>query len=213
MRAIFTLTIGLISAGPLAAQGLDDVCRALSHVTVGQWAEYRFAASDPGESMTMTNALVDTEDVDGVTHYWHETRMAGEEGAMIMQILVPGYPFDIDDIRRSVMKVGDEPAMEVPDQMLGMTRQQGAGDDPANDAAQRCEELTEVGRESVTVPAGTFEAVHVRHESEGDRYDMWVAPEVPFGMVRMLLPDQEEVVLLGHGTDATSSIARDPRRP
>lgn len=215
MRTMLAVTAVLISAGSLSGQSLDEVCRALSEVTVGHWAEYRVSASDPGESMTLRNAIVGTEDVDGVTHYWHETRMAGADGSIVMQMLVPGYPFKTEDIRRAVMKMGEEPATEVPDQMLGMMRErggQGMGDDPANDAAQRCEELTEVGGESVTVPAGTFDALHARYEDSGDRYDMWIVPEVPFGMVRAVLSDAGEVVLVGHGTEATSSIARSPDR-
>lgn len=211
MRIMLATMIGLVSTGSLSAQGVSDVCRALSDVTVGQWAEYRFTGPTE-ETMTMYSAIIGTEDVDGATHYWHESRMESEDGAMIMQMLVPGYPFNVDDVQRTVMKMGDQPAMEMPEQMRGMMQGQGMGEDPVKDVAERCDELTEVGRESVTVPAGTFEALHLRYASDDFAGDMWVAADVPFGMVKAALPDQEAIVLVDHGTGATSSITETPRR-
>lgn len=210
MRMLLMVTFGLIGVGPLSAQGVSDVCRALSDVTVGQWAEYRFTTAE--EPVTMYSALVGTEDVGGVEHYWHESKMESEDGAMIMQMLVPGYPFNVDDVQRTVMKMGDQPAMEMPEQMRGMMQGQGMGEDPVKDVAERCDDLTEVGRESVTVPAGTFETLRLRYESDDFAGDMWVAPEVPFGMVKAALPDHEEILLVDHGTGATSSITETPRR-
>lgn len=211
-RIMLNATIGLISVGSLSAQTASDVCRALSDVSVGQWVEYRFSAAPAEEPMTMYSAIVGTEDLEGVRHYWHESKMLGETGSMIIQMLVPGYPFNAEDTRRIIMKMGDQPAMDVSERMLGMMRGQGMGNDPVKDAIERCDELTEVGRESVTVPAGTFETLHLRYSGDDSVMDMWVTPDVPFGMVKAMLPNQQEVLLVDHGTGAKSSITEAPQR-
>lgn len=212
MGVMLAATIGLNSVGTLSAQSASDVCRALSDVSVGQWVEYRFSPGPEGGPMTMYSAIVGTEDVEGKEYYWHESKMVAKQGTMIMQMLVPGYPFDVDQIQRSVMKMGDQPAMEVPDRMLGMMRNQGLGEDPVKDAVEKCEELREVGRESVTVPAGTFQTLHLKYDEDNVSVDMWVTPDVPFGIVKGTLPDGQEIVLVDHGTGAESSITETPQR-
>jgi hypothetical protein len=99
------------------------------------------------------------------------------------------------------------------DQILQMMRSQ-IPDNPSMQAATRCGEGEVIGWEEVTVPAGTFRALHLRPAPEdGTQTDVWASPDVPFGMVRVIMTGTEgsEIVLVGHGTDATSSITETPQ--
>jgi hypothetical protein len=192
------LTLSLVAgiAGPAAAQSAAELCTQLSNVTVGQWAEYRMTVPQMGnDPVQMRMAVVGTEAVNGKAHHWHELKMAGRQGTMIIQVLVPGYPYEVSDIAGMVMKAGDQPAMRMPDQMIGMMAQ--------------CDGATVVGNERVTVPAGAFETVHLRAGEGGT--DVWVARDMPFGVIQMRAANGESMVLLGHGTDATSSITETPQ--
>jgi hypothetical protein len=209
MRSILTAAAMLTFAGSsLLAQDLEEVCNEFRQLVVGQWAEYEIA-SDQGKA-TSRFAVVGTEEAAGKEHYWYETRMESPMGAMIMQLLIPSYPYEQSDIQQAVVKMGDQPAMIVSDQMLAMMQGRGA-ENPAQDAASACENAELVERESVTVPAGTFNAMHLRVGSDAEKADIWVSSEVPFGMVK-LQGEGVELVLLQHGKDAKSSITEKPQR-
>jgi len=63
-----------------------------------------------------------------------------------------------------------------------------------------------VGWESVTVPAGTFRALHVKTDDGGE---VWASRDVPFGLVRTH-GKQGDLALTGRGADAKSSITEKP---
>ncbi len=140
--------------------------------------------------------------------YWYEMSMTVPQGDMIMKFLVPGFPYEADEIQSIVMKMGNQPAMEVSEQMMGMMRSQMRN--PAIDAFERCDGAEIVGTESVTVPAGTIEAIHLRM-TQGDVGEAWISTDLPFGMVQFKGPDGE-VMLLEHGTGASTKITETPMK-
>ncbi len=212
MRAFLTFVfVAYAVPSPLAAQTAAEACAALSRITVGQWAEYKLTGQESaGVPSQIRFAIVGTEAVTGKEHYWHEMKMETGMGTMIIQVLVPGYPYDQVQIQGAIMKMGDQPAMRMPAQMLGMMQSQG-GDDLARDIAQKCGEAETVGWESVTVPAGTFRALHLRTTDDGDVSEVWISTDIPFGMVKLSGPQGTEMLLLGQGKDATSSITEKPQ--
>ena len=157
----------------------------------------------------MRMAIVGQETANGTPHYWYELKMSSQRGNMIMQALVPGWPYDQGQIAGMIMKAGDRPAMRLPSQMIGMMSRRPGGSSPARDLLKECTSAEVVGTESVTVPAGTFDALHL-HATAGQQADVWVSPDVPFGLVRMKGADGE-MELTGKGTDATSSITETPQ--
>ena len=78
----------------------------------------------------------------------------------------------------------------------------------ADQIAHSCATAQVVGWESVTVPAGTFRALHIRTEDGGEA---WIAHEVPFGMVQVKSRNGFVMVLTGRGTGAKSSITETPQ--
>ncbi len=200
-------TIGCLVAPPqVAAQSAAELCREMfSNLTPGAWAEYDFSGVRGPQGMKM--AVVGKEGSGRDALYWFEFSFQGEMGSMIMKALVPGWPYDPGQVREMIMKMGDRPAMKMPAQALTMMRDRS----PTNvglESAQKCGDADVVGRESITVPAGTLNTVHLRPtEGEGD---LWVSSDVPFGMVRWVSTSGEEVTLTDHGTGATTAITETP---
>jgi hypothetical protein len=140
--------------------------------TIGAGAAYEMKSAD-GNTQTIEYALVGKEGVSGKDGYWLEMTMNGARmGQMIMKILmVPGG--DPPTVR-SIMQMGKGQPMEMTQMMRGSSNAK-----PNFDVRQGGQDL---GKESVTTPAGTFSCEHYRSSSGGD---VWVSSQVPpFGMVK-----------------------------
>lgn len=214
LRQTLAILLLVSVARTLPAQNAQELCDAMADVAIGYWAEYQISgAGVEGGSASIRQAIVNAEAVNGTQHWWMETRMETPMGDAIVQMLVPAWPFTTGDVQAMVMKVGGQPAVRMSDQILQMMRSQ-IPDNPSMQAATRCGEGEVIGWEEVTVPAGTFRALHLRPAPEdGTQTDVWASPDVPFGMVRVIMTGTEgsEIVLVGHGTDATSSITETPQ--
>ncbi|MBM3307700.1 MAG: hypothetical protein FJY74_05190 [Candidatus Eisenbacteria bacterium] len=166
---------------------------------VGAWAEYKTTSAGE-ESATIRFAIVGQEG----DAFWYEMATAmGDEGEVITKMLVEGDPLDQPRILRMIIKGGGEPAMELPvDTLL-------AGADEEQPMPETA--LTELGVETVTVPAGTFKTRHVGAAQDGDATgEMWLASEVgPYQVVR-LVAENMEMVLVAHGDGAASRITETP---
>jgi len=178
---------------------------------VGHWAEYLMTSKDE-EPVTMRISIVGEED----GAYWYEMQMTGEDQEkMISKMLVSGDPSDDGNLKRLIIKGGDEPAMEMPvgnggpmTDVMGMMGQEAEEVEEEEDGVMP----TDLGIESITVPAGTFKARHWRVEDEDFWFDMWQAEKVgPYGIVKSS-SDEFEMVLMGHGDGATSAITEEPEK-
>lgn len=166
---------------------------------VGGWAEYQMRGK--GESSgKMKVAIVGKED----NGYWYEMVMEGPRGRKsITKMLVSGDPSEAGNVKRLIVKTEDKPAMEMPLHMRGdVTKPQ----EPKGKAVDK-------GQETVTVPAGTFTAQHIQYQDAGGRaVDTWVVKDIsPYGMVKTQSQDFE-MVLVGHGTGATTLITETPQQ-
>lgn len=190
--------LSLSSLAPAAAQ---DCAVGIKPPAAGAWAEYTSADG------TMRLALLGTEARGGRNLIRVEMSMTSREGPMIMQMLVPGYPYEMNNIEDMVLKAGDRPAMRMNAQMLQMMSSRM----PKDQVAEFCRnaQMNRVGEESVTVPAGTFQTIHFRDNSSGN--DVWVSESIPFGLIKSKLARGGEIVLTGSGTGATSRITETPQ--
>ena len=203
----------VLLAAPLSAQDKDKICQDIQHrpMTIGQWASYAWTGgqSDGG---TMRFALVGTEAQQGTKYYWYEMTIdnpkRGAQGKTIVQMLVPGLGYQAGGLRGMIMKSGDDPATRMPDQMVRMMGSRITSNITA-EITRSCLEMDVVGWEDVTVPAGTFHALHIRNPRE--RTEAWVRPELYFGMVKVVMKDGAVMALTGHGGGAKSSITEAPR--
>ena len=213
MRAsLFLMLAGCLILGtatPSAAQDIDKVCQSLGDLSVGEWAEYEMTgASVQGQSLeTIRFAIVGEEDTAEGTYLWYEFDTETQEGHLTVKMLVARWPFEMSEVKNMVLKMGGQPAMRIPKQMLAMMQKQMASS-PIDGFAKQCRAANFVGEEEVSTPAGSFKTFHVRTDEQNG--DAWVSMEVPFGMVKGSSADGPTMVLLRYGTDATTSITETP---
>lgn len=211
MRTVMAaVTLACVTPLTLTAQSAAAICQSLGKdFTVGQWVQYQMTGSQiPGGSAELQFAIVGTEEVAGQEHYWFELKMNSSQGTYVSQFLVPAFPYEPKDIQAVVMKMGDQPAMKMPKEMLGMMQQMG-NQNQVMDITKRCDDVEELGWESVTVPAGTHRALHLKvNDGSGE---LWVTNELPFGMVKWVGTKGEEMALKDHGKGAESSITETPQ--
>ena len=164
---------------------------------VGGWAEYQMIRK--GDQPTKMKIAIVGKEGDA---YWYESIMEiKREGKVISKMLVSGSPDDTKNVKRMVVKSGDQPAMEMPVQMMPSSADQGQKG-----------KLTDKGTETIKVPAGTFKTRHMQYQDGPDIVDIWVSKDIsPYGIVKSQSKDFE-MVLLGNGTGATTLITETPQK-
>ena len=165
---------------------------------VGGWSEYQMTTK--GNPSTKMKVAVVGKEGDA---YWYETVMeGGREKRTIMKMLVSGNPEDQKNIKRMIVKQGNDPAMEMPVQMM---QQSSKGQEQKG-------KIIDKGTETIKVPAGTFKTQHMQYQ-DVETMDTWVYKDVsPYGMIKSQSKDME-MVLLGYGTGAKTQITETPQVP
>jgi hypothetical protein len=164
---------------------------------VGGWSEYQMTIK--GEPPTKMKLAIVGKEGDA---YWYETVFEGkQEGKMISKMLVSGNPRDKKNVKRMIFKSGNEPAMEMPVQMM---QQRSQSQEPKG-------KIVDKGTETIKVPAGTFTCQHMQYQDGETIVDSWVAKDVsPYGMAKSQ-SKEFEMVLLGYGTGAKTLITETPQ--
>jgi hypothetical protein len=165
---------------------------------VGGWSEYQMTSKREGTTK-MKVAIVDKEG----GAYWYETVMeGGKQGRTIMKMLVSGNPEDQKNIKRMIIKQGNEPAMEMPVEMMQQSsKSQGQSG-----------KVIDKGTETIKVPAGTFKTQHSQYQDAEGVVDTWMYKDVsPYGMIKSVSKDME-MVLIGYGTGAKTQIIETPQK-
>ncbi len=199
----------LATATPAWAQDVCSQYRPLP--AVGSWAQYQ--TDRGGQTSSLRMAIVGQEKRDGKAGVWFETASESPRGKMIVELLVPSYPFEPETVMEAVMKRGDEPAVKMPGSRMGGGRPagQGRGGRGGNTASaweQQCKTMAVVGAETLTVPAGVFKTTHLH--SASDSTDVWVTKDVPFGLVKSVT-GRSTMTLQGMGKNAKKSITETPK--
>ncbi len=165
---------------------------------VGGWSEYQMTTK--GNPPTKMKVAVVGKEGDA---YWYETLMeGGREGRTVTKMLVSGNPEDQKNIKRMIVKMGNEPAMEMPVQMM---QQSSKGQGQSGKAIDK-------GTETIKVPAGTFKTQHTQYQDAEGVVDHWIYKDVfPYGMIKSQSKDME-MVLIGYGTGAKTLITETPQK-
>jgi hypothetical protein len=204
MRLPAVSLVLLLAAAP--AVRAQDCIEQVKFPKVGRWAEYKalYNGKDP---YTIRYAVIGSEKRGGADLKWVELRMVGEgkDKNFTYQMLVPASPTEMANVQEIIMKAGDKPAMKMNGMMVKMIRGQL---DKQNFLAEVCREVTLVGEEKVTVPAGRFQARHFHSAKYGS--DTWVASSVPFALVKSVGKNYQ-MELAVHGDGAKSSISEQPQ--
>ena len=165
--------------------------------TVGLGADYAITTSK-GENMKMSMAIVGKESVNGQQGYWMQIGIDGakkQNGPMYMKWL---SVITNDQVTTTKMLMGmNGQVYEMPNMMAGS--QKRSTDANIEATGQN------LGTESITVPAGTFQTTHWRSK-DGDN-DVWVMKDAgPWGMVKMVSKEGTTAVLTKSYTDAKDML-------
>jgi len=210
-RVVVATAVALLAAPSARAQDIRALCEKVLHPPVGSWSEFR-ASGGSGTARTMRFSVVGRETHGDTAYLWLEFAARGlgmgeTHGAMdtmsvITKLLAPSFGSGLERARAHVMKIGSMPAMEMP--------VSNRSADASSSMLEDCQKSQVVGWEQVTVPAGTFRALHVRDAES--RTDTWVDPDLPFGVVKGgAANDSDSVELVAHGMGAKSQITETPR--
>jgi alpha-L-arabinofuranosidase len=204
MRALELSLLLLGIAGSSRAQ--DKCLEQIKFPAVGRWAEYK-AIYNNKDPYSMRYAVIGNEKRGGQELQWVELRMKGASGDrnIVYQMLVPGSLMDMSNVQEIVFKTGDKPAMKMNGMMMKMIRGQL---DKQNLYGEVCKEVTLVGQEKVTVPAGKFDSQHYR--SAKYKADSWISPSVPFSLIKSA-GENYQMELTAQGDGAKSSITEQPQ--
>ena len=205
MRAL-TLPLTLLVALATTAQAQDNCLAQVKFPSVGRWAEYK-AVYNGKEPYTVRYAVIGEEKRGGQDLQWVELRMTGanKDRNVIYQMLVPGTLMEMRNVQEIVFKTGDKPAMKMNGMMMKMIRGQL---EKQNFFSDVCKDVSVVGKERVTVPAGQFQAQHYR--SAKYKADSWISPSVPFSLVKSV-GENYDMQLAAQGDGARSSITEQPQ--
>jgi hypothetical protein len=186
------MVAALVASTPLLAQFGPQVpgFNGVWNPVVGSGATYEMTGKDK-QAHQMTIAIVGRETVEGKDGYVMEIIMEQRGQVMVIQRLMV-KDGDVMKTVRTVMQMGDKPPMDMTSMMSMMEGRTGSMASSA-DFRERNEH---VGMESVTTPAGTFQADHWKNKDGSN--DLWIAPGVPpWGMIKSVSKDTS--VFMGPG--------------
>ena len=203
MRNRFGVALALgLGVLPRSAAAQGVCAEAARTPSVGGWALYATARGD------YRLAVVGSEVKAGTTLYWME--ISGTDsvrGKSVVQVLIPGYPYQPDGIEAMVIQVGSQPPVKMPDDMIIRMRSQLQNNETSG-LISDCGRWTVMETEAIPVGAGTVEATHLQDPESGS--DVWVAKQVPFGVVKANTKASGALTLVGYGSDAKSSLTGPP---
>ena len=194
-------------AAPAVASDVGGLCSGSLGLTTGQWARYATDAPLMKERMKSRYAIVGME----ADHYWleFEAAMPMGNGAMIIKLLIPDWPYPEESVKRALMQM---PRIEGMDSMPPMEMPpSGVQKDNFSEPIRlACENMDEGVQESVTVPAGTFTATRIPLRHLGK--DIWLSSSVPFGMIKLVDENDMGTILMAFGSDAEPAITEMPQK-
>ena len=186
---------------------LVHLCATDRTPTVGEWASFRAHTLFSGDVL-WRDAVIGSEQHGDTTFFWRETRYTVESHDPAREGTVQSLAPRAKTLRASELRIqallikpGRFPAAEV----RGAPLQHIVQELSRRPDADACDNAQVIGWESVTVPGGSFRALHVK-SAEGDQ---WVTDSVPGRLVRET-SIAHDVVLTGYGGSAHSSVSEIP---
>jgi hypothetical protein len=195
----------LLSAGGYGQMGMrqPDIT-GFWNPTVGSGAAYEIQNEQTKNQIEI--AVVGKESVDGKDGFWMEYAGAvpgsnGQGDAQFVSKILMVLDGPNTEVRRMIMQMPGRPPMEMPMQMIQRGQDQQRQADIRKDAQ-------DLGKESVTTPAGSFDCEHYKMKNGGD---IWVSEAVhPWGMVKMK-NETTEIILVKTIADAKDKITGEPQ--
>ena len=201
---MLTLYIPAYAFGPVPTIMNTD------QMKVGSWV--KMLQQTGNKKVKTWVGTVGKEIINGKKYVWMEMRIKNKSMTVITKMLVrANMNKNAFDLKRIIVKQDGKPAIELPPQMAamagGMVSSQMTGKN-----SNKTGNMQVIGKETVTVPAGTFLTTHIRLTSkDGSRLDIWQTNKVSIGAVKMISSNGSKSILLAYGTGAKSAITEKPK--
>jgi hypothetical protein len=203
MRHILIAAVVLSISGVASAQSSNPLSyEALSKAKQGTWAEYTVTMPGAGtpQKMTVRYAVVAKNERELTLESDSQTPMGPMHSSMTFAPLPP----DTWKLVKGRVQMGTGPAQDVPAAQLA------SGSVKKSDTPGKL-----VGSEKITVPAGTFETKHYKHElpkeAGGMTLDVWMSDKaVPTGVVKLSGAGNVEMLLSATGSGAKAKPEAKP---
>jgi len=199
----------MLTGAPLLAQMMGMMPPSMSGVwnpAIGSGATYEMVDKN-GQKQSITMAIVGKEDSNGQPGYWMEVLVTDKNGQQsVIQELMLKDGAQVT-ISKMIIQAGGRGPMEMSGSTIMAMAGRSGGAAPTPPKADFREGAEHVGTESVTTPAGTFDADHWRGK---DGSDVWISTKVaPWGIVKATTPSSSMTVTKVI-TDAKSHIVGTP---
>jgi hypothetical protein len=225
LLALAVLGAGLVPAsapgqGGAALPASPALLVDLKKAGVGSWAEYRVKVGTEGDvTMTARWAFLGRDEKGNTLELTVDGPAAATGkvgGKVVTRMLLAPDPIGMSKpFRQLVMQVGEREPLDIPVDMTGLPQQKFQNPD-----AKKM-----VGKETITVAAGTLATSHYRDVLPDSTVDSWLSDEVhPLGVVKIVSTPRPDAAgpggrplplvtmeLLGRGRDARPTITRAPR--
>jgi hypothetical protein len=210
MRNALTLvTLLMMPAAAFAQTPSTPVAVNLQKVPVGSWADYTLSLNDVKGKVRWAVVERNSEGVslETITEGGPAALM-GQPKVSTKMVLAPDFLGSDKPIKRVIMQPGDRDPVEVPPDHPQLKAQKFTKPDPKK----------LVGKETLKVPAGSFQTSHYRDQTEVGTVDFWMTDSVPpLGLVKLTVTPKEgsptnkvALELTGKGTDAKATITKKP---
>ncbi len=202
LTAIAVVTFSISAYGMSMLPTMMDT----DNIKVGSWVKYMQTTNN--HKMVMWIGAVGEQTINGKRYLWMEMRTTIKNKKMISKVLMRySLTKHIIEVKRIIFKQDGKPAMELPPEMAAMA---GSMITPVSPTKGKKAKIEDLGTQTITVPAGTFRAKHIKIIGEGYT-EIWESNKVPFGIVKARSSGGETTTLLGYGSDAKTAITEKPQ--
>jgi len=204
MRNLLVAAVVLAAtSGVASAQSNPMSYEAMAKAKKGTWAEYTMSMAGQAQKLTVRYAVVEKNDRELTMETDSQTPMGPVHSSMTF---APSPP-DGFKLVKARMQMGTQSAQDVPAAKLT------EGAVKKTDTPGKL-----VGAEKITVPAGTFETKHYKHdlpkEAGGMTLDVWMSDKaIPTGVVKMSGAGGIEMVLASTGMGAKAKPEAPAEKP
>jgi hypothetical protein len=193
-------------AQPGGGLGATPLAVDLKKAAMGSWAEYKIAFGDQAAKArwALVGRKSDSVTIEMIMEGGPAAQMGGK---MTARLVMAPDPTKVDHaVKQMVMQLEGQDPMEMPTQG---TNQKFEKPDPKK----------LVGKETITVPGGSFPTSHYRDSNERGNIDMWISETAPpLGLVKLQFTPKPGAAmppvtmeLSGKGKDAKATITKTPK--
>jgi hypothetical protein len=186
---------------------------------VGSWCEYTIIDREDNDTIVFKYLLPGKEKCGDKECHWFEFQIEENEELNVVKMLVSGDPQKKGNLKRLIIKSGDEPAIEIPIAMMQQAEdesQEAEAEDRKEEKAEETEEegtgKVKLGEEKVKTKAGEFECTHLRVKDEEEQLDLWMNESVPFFNLVKMNSTTSSMEITGLGdSGAKTAITEEPQ--